>query len=278
MRWIALVCAALVLPACTTLDITESNFLHPDKAGAAPVAHADLQAALPELRLREASIAAPDGATLRGVIAQQGEARTTVLYFGGNAFHLDQQGTQLLPLIASCGVNVAVFDYRGYGRSAGTPTVENMAADALLAFDYVSAQLPGKVIVHGQSLGSFMAAHAAQQRPQAAGLVLESTATNVADWANANVPWYARPFLTLDIAPSLRGVDNVAAAAGYQGPGLVLAGARDRVTPPALGRRVLEAMAPAQRQFILLENAGHNDIFGRAELMPAYCAFVKRAP
>jgi pimeloyl-ACP methyl ester carboxylesterase len=100
-----------------------------------------------------------------------------VLYFGGNMFHLDQHGAALLPVLAACGTNVAVFDYRGYGRSPGKPTVENMQADALALFDAVNARFPGRVIVHGQSLGSFMAAHVAAARPVLA-TVLESTATS----------------------------------------------------------------------------------------------------
>jgi pimeloyl-ACP methyl ester carboxylesterase len=276
MRLMTIALAAFALSGCTTLTIEERNFLRPDKAGVPAAPRSDLQAAVPGLRLSEMTIPTVDGATLRGVIARQPAATATVLYFGGNAFHLDPDGAQLLPLIAACGVNVAVFDYRGYGRSSGVPTVANMADDAVLAFDQVSAQLPGRVIVHGMSLGSFMAAHVAAQRPQTAGLVLEATATNAADWADANVPWYARAFMRLEVAESLRGVDNVAAAAAYRGDALVLAGSRDRVTPPALGQRVYAAMAPQRRRWILLDGVGHSTMFNRAEVRPAYCAFVSK--
>lgn len=278
MRCPLIVAAAISLSGCTTVHIKESNFLRADKPGAAAAAPADLRAALPGLLVQDVTVAADDGVTLGGVIVRQPATTTTtattVLYFGGNAFHLDQAGRQVLPLIASCGVNVAVFDYRGYGRSGGAPTVAKLAADAIRVFDEVGARVPGRLFVHGQSLGSFMAAHVARQRPQAAGLVLEATATTVADWANANLPWYAAPFVRLDIGESLRAVDNVAAVAAWRGPGLVLAGGRDRITPPALGRRVYAAMAPAQRQWILAEHAGHNDIIGQGVLMPAYCAFL----
>lgn len=276
MRFLTIILAAFSLSGCSTMQIEERNFIRADKAGAVHTESGDLRSSVPAMRLRDVALDAGNGATLRGVIAERAGATTTVLYFGGNAFHLDQQGADLLPLLASCGVNVAVFDYRGYGRSSGAPTVANLAADALLVFDEVSAQAPGRVIVHGQSLGSFMAAHVAAQRPQAAGLVLEATATNVADWADANLPWYARPFLRLEIAESLRAVDNVAAVARFHGAGLVLAGERDHVTPAALGRRVFAAMNPARRQWIEQAGAGHNDIFGSPALMPAYCAFVQQ--
>jgi pimeloyl-ACP methyl ester carboxylesterase len=257
------------------MQINENSFIRPDKPGAAMPARLDLRTALPDARVTDTAIDSGDGATLHGVTVRNGQAKVTVLYFGGNAFHLDQHGAEIIPRIAACGVNVTVFDYRGYGRSGGVPSIATMTADALREYDYVSAQNPGnKVIVHGQSLGSFLAAHVAHERPQVAGLVLEATATNVADWAHANVPWYARPFLRLDIGQSLRGVDNVTAVAGYPGASLVLAGQADTVTPPALGRRVYEALPPARRQWLLADGASHNGISGQQDVMPAYCAFV----
>ena len=275
MRLLPIMLAASMLSGCTTMQIGESNFLRPDKPTAVPDARLDAQALLAAMRVRDEEIVSPDGAVLRGISAQAPGSDVTVLYFGGNAFHLDRDGAALLPLLASCGAGVAIFDYRGYGRSSGTPTVANMAADAVRAYDHVSARHPGRVIVHGQSLGSFMAAHVVRQRPQAGGLVLEATSTNVEDWAQANVPWYARPFLRIEIAESLRGVDNVAAVAGYRNASLVLAGERDRITPPALGHQVYAALPGAAKQWFVADGAGHNAIFGHQDVMPVYCSFVR---
>ncbi|MET0856798.1 MAG: alpha/beta fold hydrolase [Telluria sp.] len=277
MRFFAIILAALMLSGCTTMEIGESSFIRPDRKGlTAPDPRLDVQALLPAARVSEETIATPDGATLRGVIVHRPGASATVLYFGGNAFHLDRHGAGLLPLLASCGADVAVFDYRGYGRSSGAPSVATMAADAVRAFDHVSARHPGRVIVHGQSLGSFMAAHVVQQRPQAHGLVLEATSTTVQDWAEANVPWYARPFLRVEVAESLRGVDNVAAVRGYRGASLVLAGERDRTTPAPLAHKVYAALPDGAKQWLVAPGAGHNDIFGRKDVMPVYCGFVNR--
>jgi pimeloyl-ACP methyl ester carboxylesterase len=276
MRLVPIILAASMLSGCTTMQIGESSFIRPDsKRREAPDPRLDVQALLPAARVSEETIVTPDGATLRGVIARQPGSTATVLYFGGNAFHLDRHGAQLLPLLASCGTDVAVFDYRGYGRSSGEPSVATMAADALRAFDHVSAGAPRRVIVHGQSLGSFMAAHVVRQRPQARALVLEATSTTVQDWAAANVPWYARPFLRVEVAESLRGVDNVAAVTGYRGASLVLAGDGDKITPLPLAQKVYAAL-PGAKQWLVAQGAGHNTIFGHKDVMPAYCSFVNR--
>lgn len=265
---------ALLLTACGTMEVGERNFLRPDKPGAPAAPRLDMAALVKSGGASDETIATPDGAVLRGVRLRQGSNVRVVLYFGGNMFHLDQHGKDVLPLLASCGLDVAVFDYRGYGRSSGVPTLANMSADALRVFDHVSAQYPGGVIVHGQSLGSFMAAHVVQHRPAARAVVLEATSSTVREWVDANVPWYARLVTRVEVAPALRSVDNVAAVSRYQGASLVLVGENDKVTPPQLARKVFDAIPGQPKQWFIAPGAGHNGIFGHKTVMPVYCGFV----
>ncbi|MBY0572460.1 MAG: lysophospholipase [Undibacterium sp.] len=165
------------------------------------------------------------------------------------------------------------FDYRGYGRSAGSPSIENMKQDALQIYDHIRAKTPGKLIVHGQSLGSFMAAYVAQNRVTD-GVVLESTASNPLDWAQANIPWYARPFVGIELSPDLKVIDNVAAARQHRAPALVMVGEQDRTTPPELGRKVFAAFPNAASQFLLVHDVGHNGVMKKDQAKTAYCAFL----
>ena len=256
------------LAGCAEMQVSERHFIRPDAPGTA------VEQRYTNAAARELGVAVDDGVVLRGILLEQPGARSTVLYFGGNAFHLDQHAQNALPLLAGCGSNVAIFDYRGYGRSSGKPTVATMQVDALALFDALDARFPGRVIVHGQSLGSFMAAHVAQARP-VLGTVLESTATSVEDWAEANIPWYARPFLRIDMEASLRQVDNRTAAARFPSATLVIAGGRDKTTPPRLGRKVFDAIPRSDKQFLLLEQAGHNDALRSEGAGAAYCGFVR---
>lgn len=276
MRAIATLPALLLLAACGTLQIGERNFIHADPPGAAPLARLDLAALLPAGSASDETIATDDGAVLRGVRWRQPGSARVLLYFGGNLFHLDRHGSSVLPLLAGCGADVVVFDYRGYGRSSGVPTVATLSADALRVFDHVSAQYPGAVIVHGQSLGSFMAAHVAQQRPGARGLVLEATSTTVQDWTDANVPWYVKLATSVKVDDNLRGIDNVAAVRNYRGAALVLAGEADRVTPAALARKVYDAIPGPSKQWHMAAGAGHDGIFGQRDVLPVYCGFVSQ--
>jgi len=273
------VMAATGLSGCA-LQLSESNVLRADRPGDAPPATRLDAASAPAWRIAPVTLPAAD-AQLNGVAASRpgAAAGMTVLYFGGNAFHLDQHGAQVLDALAPCSAdigNVTMFDYRGYGRSSGTPTIAALKEDALQVFDLVNAKYPGRVVLHGQSLGSFVAAYVAQQRPAARALVLESTTTNVRDWGNARMPWYVWPFVRLEIGAELQGIDNLAAVAGYAGPALVLEGEEDHVTPPRLARQVYAALPSPSKQLLMVAGAGHNDVLSNALVAPVYCAFIGR--
>jgi hypothetical protein len=261
--------ACVILAGCAQVRVTEGHFIRADAAGRV-AAQGFNDAGTTAL-----SVAREDGAILKGILLEQPNARSTVLYFGGNMFHIDPHLNELLPILAACGTNVAVFDYRGYGRSSGKPTVATMQSDALAIFDAVNARDPGRVIVHGQSLGSFIAAHLAQARP-VLGTVLETTATSAEDLVASRIPWYARPFVRVELDPSLRQVDNRSAAAGFRSSALVIAAGRDKMTPPALGRKVFDTIPRQDKQFLLLEKADHNGALATEGAGAAYCAFVRR--
>ena len=277
MKPILLLMTAL-LPGCA-MQIGEGSIARPDRAGEARPAGRIGDGGQAAYQLAPLTLAADD-AQLNGVSATiaNGDAGNalTVLYFGGNAFHLDEHGDSVLAAVEPCRADVVMIDYRGYGRSTGKPTIAALKADALREFDLVNAQAPGRVIVHGQSLGSFIAAYVAQQRPEVRGLILESTTTNPRDWANNMMPWYAWPFVRVELSEPLRGIDNVVAASGFAGPALVLEGERDDVTPPRLARRVYEALPSASKRMVMVAGAGHNDVLSSAAARPAYCEFVRQ--
>ena len=278
-------CLTASLSGCMSMEIGERNFIHPDsKSGYKALEkldHAALQRTLPGASMQEHRLGTADGQTLRGVSltpagsgAEGAETEVTVLYFGGNMFHLDRSAGQLASALSACGINMYVFDYRGYGRSSGEPEVATMQSDALQIYDYVRQQSKAKLIVHGQSLGSFMAAHVARNRP-ADGLVMESTANNVYDWAMANNPWFARPFVSIELSPSLKNIDNAVALAAYRGNSLVLMGDKDKVTPMELGQKVFAAIPAGNKYQFVSPGGDHNGLLLRPDVQAAYCRFVK---
>ncbi|HEX8364103.1 MAG TPA: alpha/beta fold hydrolase [Allosphingosinicella sp.] len=267
--------AALALTACTA-RIAEDSLLHPIPGGGIDVTA--LRQAAPAYEASEQWIAAPDGARLAGILLRQPGARATILYFGGNGYTIERFGAATAGVFEPLGVDLLIVDHRGYGRSEGTPGLATFEGDGIAAFDHLTARLgvpASRIVVHGQSLGSFIAGHVAATRPTA-GVVLESSATTTEDWANANLRGAARMFVRLEIAQSLRGRGNLANMPRIEEPVLILAGARDRTTPPRLSRALYDASPlPAGRKTLFVApGAGHSDVMLQPETVAAYRAFL----
>lgn len=168
-----------------------------------------------------------------------------------------------------------MFDYRGYGASGtGELTVPRLMADAEAVFDHVAA-LPGMrpetTVVHGLSMGSFMAGHVAARRPTA-GVVLEGSATSAEEFARAQVPFLARPFVRLEISEGLRGQGNLQYMEDLDEPLLVLVGEKDTVTRPLFSRRLYDAatLPTSRKRLVVVEGAMHTDTMQKPAAVAAY--------
>jgi fermentation-respiration switch protein FrsA (DUF1100 family) len=274
-----LAAAGLILgsTACATFEVNEKFFLHPTPDR--PLNAAAVAQHLPAgYRMEEHRIPAADDAALHAVLLRHPEATQTVLYFGGNMFRISQHGLQTARQLAPLGVNILLVDHRGYGGSTGTPTTVLLARDAVTAYDYLRG-LQGiaadGVVVHGQSLGSFMAGSVADQRP-VAGVVLESSATTVQEWSRYSTPWFAKPFVRVRVDPALRQMGNLAVVQRLKHPLLVLVGARDNQAPPALSRRLYqEAAVPASmKRLHVFPDAGHNNVPAHPDFQRVYREFL----
>jgi len=268
-----------MVAACTTV-ISERRLLEPVAGGT--LSQETVARAAPAFTVTRHDIVAADGVRLRAVRLRQSGARTTVIYFGGNGYTIGQFGAWTAYVFAPLGVDVFIVDHRGYGQSQGVPTVASMESDALAIFDYVSA-LPevgaNRVVVHGQSLGSFVAGHVAAHR-FAAGVVLESSATTTEDWVRASTPGFVKPFVRTKISAELKGKGNLSNMTLIDESLLILVGAKDKTTPPRLAEALYAASPlPADRKSLaVIPAAGHNDVMMRAEAIAAYRRFLANLP
>jgi fermentation-respiration switch protein FrsA (DUF1100 family) len=209
------------------------------------------------LDLEEVWFAAADGVKLHGWFVSHPEAKAALLMCHGNAGNVSDRYEWLETLHEQVPANLFIFDYRGFGRSEGTPTEEGCYLDAVAAFNWLAAQKPElPIIVHGHSLGSAVAvelAHRLPDRPPA-GLILESSFTNATDMAKlmfGPIPLY---WLT-----SIKWASDEKIGA-ITVPKLFLHGKHDSIIPLRLGQKLFAAAVPP-KELVVLPRADHNDTF-----------------
>jgi uncharacterized protein len=157
-------------------------------------------------------------------------------------------------LLTTTGFDVLLFDYRGYGRSSGTPSEDGTYRDARATLTCLLEQPgvdPSRVFYLGESLGGAVALDLALVRPPA-GLVLLSAFTGVRELGRLHYP-FVPAALVPDAYPALRRIHELHA------PLLVLHGDRDDIVPLSQGRALCDA-APGPKRMHVFPGLGHNDL------------------
>lgn len=198
---------------------------------------------------------AADGTRLHGWYIHHEQPRAVVLFCHGNAGNVTHRAEALRLLHDQVGVAVLIFDYRGYGRSEGTPSEHGVLQDARAARAWL-AQRAGvsesQIVLLGNSLGGGVAVDLAAQ-DGARALVLENTFTSVPDVAAHYYPWLPVRWLMHTRFDSLQKI------ARYQGPLLQSHGECDTLIPIAFAQRLFAA-ANEPKQFVALPGHDHNDL------------------
>ena len=183
--------------------------------------------------------------------------RPVLLGFGGNAWSGGAVALVLHRIFPDH--EIVAMHYRGYGPSSGSPSAKALFDDASLAFDYLAGQADADLVAVGFSIGASVAVDLAANRP-VRGLVLVTPFDSLEELAAQHYPFLpVRPLLRhrMDTAATLRNLDL---------PVAIVTAGRDSVVPAARSRPVRDAAADL-RSDINMEDAGHNDIYDRAEFV-----------
>jgi fermentation-respiration switch protein FrsA (DUF1100 family) len=222
------------------------------------------------------------GVAIGGRFYAAGATEPTLLFFHGNG-EIVADYEDLGMLYVQRGLNFFPVDYRGYGRSTGTPTVTTMMHDCNAIFAFAQEWLnqegfSGPLAVMGRSLGSASALEVAfRHQDRLDGLIVESGFA------------YAEPLLKLlgvDVQAlgfaEETGFRNVDKIKHWKKPLLIIHAELDQIIPFAEGQALYEASPSPERTFIKVAGANHNDILsvGFGAYMEAVVhlgALIKRA-
>jgi hypothetical protein len=196
-----------------------------------------------------------------------------ILFFHGNG-EIVADYDELGPVYNQMGINFLAVDYRGYGRSSGKPTVTAMMQDCHVIFAFVRKWLaqnkfPGPVVLMGRSLGSASVLElAGAYQNLVGGLIVESGFA------------LAGPLLKL-LGISLaalgfkenEGFRNIDKISHFDKPTLIIHAQFDHIIPISDGQALYDACPSADKTFVKIPGANHNDIFLRG--LPDYLAAVQ---
>lgn len=215
-----------------------------------------LTPATARLEYEELNVLASDGERIHGWFVPAPEARGTVVFCHGNAGNIANRMDSFWRW-HDLGLNVCMFDYRGYGRSTGKPSEAGTYRDADAVWTWVTATrgvATNRVVVFGESLGGAVAAWLAEQKKPAA-VILESTFTSLPDMAARFYPLLPARWLC-----RMR-YDTLSRMPAITCPVLVAHSPDDELVPYAQGQRLFQA-AREPKVFLPLKGSHNN---GREE-------------
>lgn len=205
-----------------------------------------------DIDFEDAHFTSADGTKLHGWYFPHDDPNYAILFCHGNAGNITNRVDAAAQLREKLGASVFVFDYRGYGKSEGSPNEKGVLADARAARTWLAKHekiKPEEIVLLGRSLGGAVAVDLAAN-DGAKALLLQSTFTSVPDVGAYHYPvprWLIRTQL-----------DSLSKIGDYQGPVFSSHGNDDSIIPYEFGKQLYEA-APGEKEFMTLEGFDHND-------------------
>lgn len=269
-RFAALLATVALLPACTGL------FFYPFAQHVRTPEHIGLS-------YEDVFFETADGVRLHGwFLPAKGDACATVLFLHGNAENISTHIASVYWL-PSRGFNVFMPDYRGYGASAGSPSLPGLQADVDAAMQYLLThrRTDEPIVLFGQSLGAataiYYTAHS-RYRERIRALVAESAFTSHRDiareklaalWLTWPLQWV--PLLTVSDAYSpLSAVAKV-----HPIPILLIHGEQDVIIPPVHSARLFAA-AREPKELWRADGAGHIEALRSPGMRDRFVSYLSR--
>jgi uncharacterized protein len=165
----------------------------------------------------------------------------------------------IVTLLLRSNVSVLLYDYRGYGKSEGKPSVAGVCQDGIAAFDYLIREKGYKasqILLYGESLGTAIASEIAAARP-CAGIILQSGFTSLRDIGAEHFP-VTKVYPRFLFPEHL--LDNLAHVENNKRPLLIIHGHKDKVVPFKHAQMIYERAAEP-KVFVELPECAHNDIW-----------------
>lgn len=267
----AAILAVPLLAGCTSLLFypTREHVLTPNAIG---------------LDYRDVEFHAADGIRLHGwFLPAKDVAKGTILFVHGNAENISTHIASVAWLPGQ-GYNVFLFDYRGFGLSAGEPDLDGLHRDTMAAIEKTFA-LQGidqhRIAVLGQSLGGSVAISSlvrSPRRTQVRGLIVEGAFSGYRRIAREKLAefeptWLLQVPLSFTIDNRYHPEEDIAGISPV--PVLIVHGAEDRIVAPTHAQNLFDG-ARAPKALWLVPGASHIQAFHLSETRERLLRYLER--
>lgn len=203
-----------------------------------------------------------DGVRIHAWWIPREDALASLLFCHGNAGNVSSR-LESIRLFHSLGLNVFIFDYRGYGQSGGRPSEEGTYRDAGAARSWVMGKTPDSpLVLFGRSLGAAVAAELAADGEGGDALIFESGFTSVGDIGSELFP-----FLPVRWIQTIQ-YDSLAKIPEVKMPVMVIHSPEDEIIPFHHGERIFEAANPP-KEFLTIRGSHNGGYLESGELYTA---------
>jgi pimeloyl-ACP methyl ester carboxylesterase len=202
---------------------------------------------------KEYSIPTADGEILNALLFRAGQpAKGLILYFHGNADNLQRWGMYAVDF-TQLGYDVLMTDYRGYGKSTGTPTESAFYTDAETVLRWSESNLHyTKLVYYGRSLGSAVASNLAMENTPDL-LILETPFDEISG------AMYVPVKMVLSVFPLKYRFPNHIFLSKVGCKKVIIHGTDDWVVPLSSAMNLKRRLQPHD-QFIIIEGGGHRNL------------------
>ncbi len=191
----------------------------------------------------------------------------TLIYFHGNAGSLENR-IHKLNHFQDMNINFLIIAWRGFSGNNGKPSEKGLYLDGNSAINWLIKKgvAEKNLILYGESLGTGVATHLAQNR-NFGGVILETPFTSMVDAAKIFYPYIPVNLLLKDKFENYKKVRNI------NSPILIMHGEKDQIVPFSMGKKIYEiANEPKYSFFTKYDN--HMMVYNES-LVLALKSFLK---
>lgn len=190
-------------------------------------------------------------------------AEINLIYLSGNSSNIRSAIPFFNELGNQLDLNIFSFNYRGFGLSDGTPSIDGIIEDGNIALDYYKTKIGNKdlpTVLLGYSLGGFVALNVANNHVVDKAILM-STFTSLKELEEYLIkealPGIVRPFLKLDIDESIYDLDNTVLVKQNTKPILFIHGEADDFIPSSMSYKLYNLSPSENKSIKTIPNADH---------------------